>query len=476
MQLLLTLMRPCFLTIGVGFLAAVSAGFAAQQAPPPPLAPPSGTAVVRGKVIDGEGNPVPGVQVQLQRYVKTPIGWGSQGAMRTLSDDRGEYRIFKVPPGQYYLAVGNPPDAPVQTPAAGGADRLLRNYAFRLYPGVTSMEQAVPIDVRDGVELAFDLRTERQPVFRISGTALNSATGRPPDTANIRLISTTPSGEKRYDNPKRNYNRETGKFELLDVAPGEYEVELRLTGIDTEARAAGEAAWAVFPIALEPVRVVDRDIEDVALIIVRPASVSGRLRVEDMPMPTNLRIQWAPWSVSSRVPPSVTPGPQGEFRLIGLTKGEYGMQVRVPRGAYVKSIQYDGADILNEPWRFSGSVTGSASVEIVVRPRAAEVEGLVTDASARPVAGAAVVLMPDIRHRKDLYSMVLTGPDGRFAFPDRLSSGIPPGSYKLLSLPTLDRSAHYDPRFMDRFEALARRVQVVEGDKIQVDLRLIPVP
>jgi hypothetical protein len=158
-----------------------------------------------------------------------------------------------------------------------------------------------------------------------------------------------------------------------------------------------------------------------------------------------------------------------------LIEGDYRVQVQLPRGIYVKSIQYEGTEVLNKPWQFRRS-SGAASLEIVVRPGAAEIEGQVTDASAQPVAGASVILVPVNRHRLDLYSLVLSGPGGRFAFPAPVSPGLPPGEYRLFSLPALERYARFNPAFLDRFETLARRVQLTEGDKLQVDLRILPTP
>jgi hypothetical protein len=71
----------------------------------------SRTSVLAGRVIDGHGEPVPGSLVQVLQY-------GSAGAQRkmlrpvtgTTTDDRGEYRVFGLLPGRYYLVAGYQPD------------------------------------------------------------------------------------------------------------------------------------------------------------------------------------------------------------------------------------------------------------------------------------------------------------------------------------------------------------------------------
>ena len=68
-------------------------------------------SVLAGRVIDEHGEPVPGSLVQVLQY-------GPAGAQRkmllpvtgTKTDDRGEYRVFGLLPGRYYLVAGYQPD------------------------------------------------------------------------------------------------------------------------------------------------------------------------------------------------------------------------------------------------------------------------------------------------------------------------------------------------------------------------------
>ena len=68
-------------------------------------------SVLTGRVIDEHGEPVPGSLVQVLQY-------GPAGALQkmllpvtgTTTDDRGEYRMFGLPPGRYYLVAGYQPD------------------------------------------------------------------------------------------------------------------------------------------------------------------------------------------------------------------------------------------------------------------------------------------------------------------------------------------------------------------------------
>jgi hypothetical protein len=78
---------------------------------------PGGT--VSGRIIDENGQPALGIPVQLLRAVYSNQGRGYQAVGTTAADDRGQYRMFGVPPGKYYLSIGNPP-GPIRTVAPTG--------------------------------------------------------------------------------------------------------------------------------------------------------------------------------------------------------------------------------------------------------------------------------------------------------------------------------------------------------------------
>jgi protocatechuate 3,4-dioxygenase beta subunit len=68
-------------------------------------------SVIAGRVIDEHGEPAPGSLVQVLQY-------GPAGALQKIllpvtgapADDRGEYRVFGLRPGRYYLVAGYQPD------------------------------------------------------------------------------------------------------------------------------------------------------------------------------------------------------------------------------------------------------------------------------------------------------------------------------------------------------------------------------
>ena len=78
-------------------------------------------AVVRGRVTDEDGDPMPNAQVTVlrQTYVSGRSRWEQAGAERT--NDLGEYRVAGLAAGNYYVSVSPPPDFKSLIEAAGVA-------------------------------------------------------------------------------------------------------------------------------------------------------------------------------------------------------------------------------------------------------------------------------------------------------------------------------------------------------------------
>jgi hypothetical protein len=100
-------------------------------------------------------------------------------AVSKATDDRGEFRIFWVAPGEYYVGL-------IAFP--GPEDPWARTY----FPGVTDPTVATALVVKDGAEIAeinFTLQTvSSAPTFKISGRAINPLAVPNPTTGAIDRI------------------------------------------------------------------------------------------------------------------------------------------------------------------------------------------------------------------------------------------------------------------------------------------------
>jgi protocatechuate 3,4-dioxygenase beta subunit len=176
-------------------------------------------SAVSGTVVDHYGDPLEGLGVELWRVTHRDGRDALQrpeGASPRRTDDRGRYRLFRVVPGEYYVAAGGEPR--VRRGAAEGADSSLRVY----YPGTPVVADAVRVRVAVGEDTAGIDITHAPPTgARVYGSAFDS-TGRPLKFP-VTLVESSRSGPMQAERTAR--VREDGAFEFLNVPTGEYVVQ-----------------------------------------------------------------------------------------------------------------------------------------------------------------------------------------------------------------------------------------------------------
>ncbi|HET9219418.1 MAG TPA: carboxypeptidase-like regulatory domain-containing protein [Terriglobia bacterium] len=450
---------------------------------------PAGT--VSGRILDENGQPALGIPVQLLRQTYNVTGRTYQAVGTTAADDRGQYRLFGVPPGRYYLNIGNPPGpirmvAPAGVGVIGGQLAGGTAYAFSYFPGVADASQAVMIEVKSGQEVSFDMTARRQQTYRVRGTLLDSRTGQPPaGNVQVMLGYRTPMGGAGSFSSGRNYDPATGRFELLNVIPGQYVVQAQIQeAMPTPVTSPQQieerlAAQAMQPSGRAPITVTDRDVENVAITLNTATTLTGKIAVEGQALSTltgidrirvNLRAaqDGIPVVSAGQQPAPAVIGADGTFRIVGMREGEFTAQVAaLPPGFYVKSIQYGGSDILNNPFRFSGSASGS--VDVIVRPGSARVSGVVTDARSQIAPGVQAVLVPEQRTRTDLYRTATTDQTGRFNF-----TNVTPGQYRIFCWEAFEPGMQFDPEALKKSEQQGKLIQVAEASDQNLDLKVIP--
>ena len=188
-----------------------------------------------------------------------------------------------------------------------------------------------------------------------------------------------------------------GRFSIANVAPGEYAIQASIGGTERpEQRREREEAFV-------PVHVDSSDVTDIVLTMTKAVVVAGRVTLEQ-PLPKLPRDPfYGPMLVDARLVGRQLPGMGGSRgasvgedgvfyldRMFGTRKLEV---FNIPRGWYVKSIQYEGKDIINTPTEFKGSRDPSL-LEVVLSNRGGVVSGRVLDERGEPVRGARVILFP----------------------------------------------------------------------------------
>jgi len=432
---------------------------------------------VEGRVRDAEDNLVAGVSVEVLRFGMTLEGKRElfvEAADTT--NDRGEYRLFWLTPGSYYLRAGGAGSrSRIDFDSNSGGYKLDGNqviepFAATFYPNSTSAESATLLGIPPGADLkGIDFRVQRQRLFRIRGRVIDTRTGQPPAGASIAI-----SGERFGTSPwPDHYNRATGTFELKNLRPGTYKVLAILSDADPVKARQYPDTGVPQPAGFATVRISDNDADDVVLRLLPPVSLSGRVVLETgEPLPSDIRIelQNPEGSPNGVFLPSWLNAPisaAGTFRIPQIVEGTYNIAVSDPM-YFVKQARYAGADVAGSPLKFTGDA--SSTLEVVISSRVSRLSGTVTDSLLQPSAGAQVVLVPDNRRdNREFYYVATTDARGRYTLEN-----IWPGDYKLFAWEAIEYSQWFDPNILKRYEPQAQPVQLGESNRKTLDLKHIP--
>ena len=187
---------------------------------------PSG--VISGKILDDDGEPLPTVVVlaQKQAYLDGKKTLSNVG--RSETNDLGEYRIYGLPPGRYFVSsiyfrwnrFGNQFG---EGDLAGTDDQShSEGYAKIYYPGTPDAGKAESITVKPGEEVSsIEMLMRQVTVHRVRGHVYNQVTHKPGAGATVFLVPNKDSRQWDSVNPV-DVQKSDGSFEIPEVVPGAY--------------------------------------------------------------------------------------------------------------------------------------------------------------------------------------------------------------------------------------------------------------
>ena len=125
--------------------------------------------VISGRVVDQDGDPLRNAGVEVLHYSYLYGRRQLSGVRSAVTNDRGEYRAYGLPPGSYYLRASAPPaggivmnnERPRRTQPA-------RSFAATFYPDAREAAQTAPLELKPGAELTnVDIRLLREMVYSV---------------------------------------------------------------------------------------------------------------------------------------------------------------------------------------------------------------------------------------------------------------------------------------------------------------------
>ena len=387
--------------------------------------------VITGRVVDDGGVPMIGVGVSLfrDRSADEADDDEPQAAKQELfttgagvTDDRGEYRIFGLEPGAYYIKAAETADPQNFGSMSSGMEQsVLRElgsqYAPLFYPGVLQMDQAEVVTLQAGEEMQADFAMRRIKLSEVSGKVIG-ADGSPATGAYVELSNPKVNdwnGELRTDADGR------GQFSIRSVPPGSYVLSASQNDHDGHRYSVRQT-----------VEVGETKIDSVVLAIGRGARLQGRIIASGGGSLAldHTQVNLGATSDKERTGfVSARVNKDGTFEIEGMSDGSYALMVWAPeQGWFVKSAHLGSEDVFQKGVQVENGAAGG-TLEIVIASDGAQLEGTVTDTvQNQPVAGAQIRARPDPEtdYNRSRTRFGGTDQNGHFELKD-----VPPGKYRV---------------------------------------------
>lgn len=254
-------------------------------------------SVVTGIVVDDLGEPSPGTQVRVMRYILRAGERSLQQAGQDTTDDRGLYRVYGLQPGDYMVSavprnqnlgalretIASEVEALLQQAGAqgrggagrggaagglggvflggggaGGQQALVERaqqlqqqlqqadqeqavaYAPVYYPGTTSPSGAQTVTLGVGDERGgVDFHLQLVATARVTGVVMSS-TGTLPQGTQVMLVPSDRAGLPSIPGVSNNSTRvgQDGRFTLQNITPGQYSLQARAVVREVDSNAA----------------------------------------------------------------------------------------------------------------------------------------------------------------------------------------------------------------------------------------------
>lgn len=413
--------------------------------------PLSRGGVINGRVFDESGEALAGLRVRVYRARM------AQGYRRLedvgaadYTDDTGAFRIFGLPPGDYYVAASlrmAPLESVVQT-----------TYSPTYYPGTGELAEAQRIRVELGTESTaiFPLLPVRS--VSLSGTVLTSSGG--PANAFLNVLSEsaelgTPLGIGGVTQPD-------GTFTIPDVPPGRYTFTASLRG-DGPSEHGGM-----------PLMVDSDDVSGITLVTGTPATMKGRFVADAGVIGMTDRvigmIDGLVVATAARAGGTVLSSGSGPaFELDDLSE-PFTLHVEsLPGGWTVKAIVVNGSDVTDS--KIMLAPNQEAEALIVVTNRLTAVTGTVSPGGQSAKADVVVFAADASKwsYPSRFVRTVSADDKGRFRI-----TGLPPAErYLAIAADYLEDGEHYDPEFLERMRDAATEFSLTDGETRTLELKVL---
>jgi protocatechuate 3,4-dioxygenase beta subunit len=432
--------------------------------------------VISGRIVDDGGEPVAGTMVSAMRFQfmggtrrLVPSGGMGMGGSDT-TDDQGVYRLYGLPPGDYFVSANNRNMGFMSGPEMTNTEQ--DGFAPTYFPGTASVSDATRITVKPGQEVSAPFALIVARMAKIRGRVLNSR-GEPVGRTMLMLVPADDVfGGMAFSTANNAMVGADGAFQFTNVAPGRYNLNVRPMNMPGQT---GEFATM-------PITVGNEDIDGVLISTSLGATARGVIITDDA-TPPPFRFDQVQVFASSTEPGNQMMGggmprvnEDYTFELTNLfdrriLRGFVGAGGGSSLGWQLKAVMYDGHDVIDSGIDFTPGRTYEG-LQIVFTQRVTDLSGLVSDDRNRPVLDATVVIFPADREKWGFQTRYI-----RSARPDTNGrynvKNLPPfGDYLVIAVRNLESGQATDPDFLTRAREEAKPFSLTDAETKSVDIRL----
>ncbi len=461
--------------------------------------------VITGRILDEDGEPQARAMVSVVRYQYVRGERQLMPAGMDQTDDRGQYRVFGLPPGEYYVSanaaglagalrgvaaavVGAAPIDRGGGPGARGfgaggglaavfggieEDPGPTGYAPTYYPGVVTVSDASKITLAGGQEAAgLDFQLQLVPTVTVGGVVVgNDGNG----VGVVLMPDDGVAGGIIRGQTFRTNSREDGTFSIANVTPGHYTAVARTGG-----------RWNDPRIATQTLVVGGENISGLTLTLIGGITVSGNITVETSGTPAPTDYSRFRVNLTSLDPTAGPTGPfgrgggpgtgtgtgaekNGVFVAENVLPGKYVIVAQGPSPWTLKSVSVGGRDATDQAVELRGGQDVS-TVSVVFSDRATELDGTVRDAAGTPAPAMTVIAFSadPIYWRSQSRHIQVARTDQSGAYRLRM---LPAGDYLVVAVDDAEQGEWFDPSYLQQVKEAATAISLSDGDKKTLDLK-----